>query len=118
MPSPKPWVAVTATEDLPVSMNPVEAVLRGVAPVKTVPLPYSKLGLEEESRFADMFQGAVGMLVRAGYITPTLLDQLPVLVACSILSMDSGGPIKTTIFLCWIRFFGTAVSSTVQVPIT
>ncbi len=77
MPTPRSWVAVTATEDLPVSMKPVEAAMRGVAPVKTVPLPYSKLSLEEESRFAEMFQGAAGMLVRAGYVTPTLLDQLP-----------------------------------------
>lgn len=77
MPTSKYWVAVTATDDLPVSMQPVEAALRGVAPVRTVPLPYSKLSLEEESRFAEMFQGAAAMLLRPGYVTPTLLDQLP-----------------------------------------
>jgi len=77
MPSPRPWVAITATEDLPVSMKPVNEALRGVAPVKTVPLPYSALTLPEESRYAKMFKGAAAMLLRPGYVTPTLLDQLP-----------------------------------------
>ncbi len=71
------WVAVTATDDLPVAMKPVRDALRGVAPVKTVPLPYSPLSAAEEARFAKLFQGAAGMLVRAGYITESLLDRLP-----------------------------------------
>ncbi|MBT5108096.1 MAG: hydroxyacid dehydrogenase [Rhodospirillaceae bacterium] len=77
MPSPKPWVAVTATDDFPVSMTPVRAALRGVAPIKTIPLPFSPIGEAEEFRFAKMLKGAAGMLLRPGYITPTLLDKLP-----------------------------------------
>ncbi len=75
--APRPWVAVTATDDLPVSMKPVRAALRGIAVVRPVPLPYSRLSVAAESRFAKRFQGAAGMLLRPGYLTPTLLDQLP-----------------------------------------
>ena len=77
MPSVKPWVAITATDDFPVSMKPVRAALRGVAPLKSIPLPFSPIGEAEETRFAKMLQGAAGMLLRPGYITPTLLDKLP-----------------------------------------
>lgn len=77
MPLSRPWVAVTATDDFPVSMKPVKDALKGVAPVRTVPLPFSRLTPEAEIPFAEMLRGAAGMLLRPGYITPTLLDRLP-----------------------------------------
>jgi len=78
MPSKKdPWVAVTATDDFPVSIDPVQHALRGIAPVRIVPLPFSPISATQEKKFANQFQGAAGILLRPGYITPTLLGQLP-----------------------------------------
>lgn len=71
------WVAVTATDDFPVSMKPVRDALRSVAAIRTVPLPFRPITEAEEKKFAKLFQGAAGMLLRPGYITPTLLDRLP-----------------------------------------
>lgn len=73
----RPWVAVTATDDFPVSMKPVRDALKGIAPVRTVPLPFSPISETEEARFAKRFQGAAGILLRPGYITPNLLNRLP-----------------------------------------
>lgn len=73
----RPWVAVTATEDFPVALAPVRRAMKGIAPVKVVPLPFSPLSPAREKPFAAMLQGAAGMLLRPGYVTPTLLDQLP-----------------------------------------
>ena len=75
--SSRGWVAVTATDDFPVALAPVRAALKGVAPVKVVPLPFSPLSRTQEERFARLFRGAWGMLLRPGYITPSLLDRLP-----------------------------------------
>lgn len=71
------WVAVTATDDFPVSMQPVKDAFKGIAPVRTVPLPYSPISAAQEKKFAKMLAGAEGMLLRPGYITPSLLDLLP-----------------------------------------
>lgn len=71
------WVAVTATDDFPVALAPVRKALRGVAPVRVVPLPFSPLSKTREARFATMFQGAAGILLRPGYVTASLLDRLP-----------------------------------------
>lgn len=75
--SKRRWVAVTATDDFPVAMNPVREALRGIAPIRTVPLPFSPISAAKEKQFAKQFQGAAGILLRPGYITPTLLEQLP-----------------------------------------
>ena len=75
--SSRKWVAVTATDDFPVNLAPVRAALRGIARVKVVPLPFSPLSRDQEIRFAKQFQGAAGILLRPGYITASLLDQLP-----------------------------------------
>ena len=77
MARPARWVAVTATEDFPVAMAPVRRVLKGVAPVRIVSLPFRPLSDVEEERFAGEFRGAHGILLRPGYVTATLLDQLP-----------------------------------------
>ena len=57
--------------------KPVREALKGIAPVRTVPLPFSPISAAQEKKFAKLFQGAAGMLLRPGYITPSLLDQLP-----------------------------------------
>jgi len=78
------WAAVTATDDFPVALGPVREALKGVAPVKVVPLPFSPLSKSQEKRFAKMLQGATAMLLRPGYVTPSLLDQLPDLRVVSV----------------------------------
>ncbi len=75
--SGKKWVAVTATDDFPVTLPPVRKSLRGIASVKVVALPFRPISATEEKKFAKALQGAAGMLLRPGYITPTLLDRLP-----------------------------------------
>ena len=94
------WVAVTATDDFPVSMKPVREALRGVAPVQTVPLPFSPIGAAQEKKFAKLFQGAAGMLLRPGYITPTLLDQLPDL---KIVAVHGAGVDQVDVEACTAR---------------
>jgi D-3-phosphoglycerate dehydrogenase / 2-oxoglutarate reductase len=71
------WVAVTATDDFPVALAPVRRALKGVAPMRVVKLPFRPLSAGEERRFATELGGAAGMLLRPGYVTPTLLDLLP-----------------------------------------
>jgi D-3-phosphoglycerate dehydrogenase len=101
MPSKKrPWVAITATDDLPVAMTPVRDALRGIAPVRSVPLPYSTLSLAEETKYARMLQGAAGMLLRPGYVTPTLLDQLPDL---KIIAVHGAGVDQVDVEACTER---------------
>lgn len=73
----KTWVAVTATDDFPVDLAPVRQALKGVAPIRTVKLPFSPLSSAQEKKFAKQLQGAAGILLRPGYITPSLLDLLP-----------------------------------------
>lgn len=73
----KQWVAVTATDDFPVNLAPVREELKGIAPIRVIPLPFSPLSLAQEKKFAKQLQGAAGMLLRPGYITPSLLDLLP-----------------------------------------
>ncbi len=77
MPSQEPWVAVTATPDLPVAIAPVEEALAGVAPVRVVALPFRPLTAEEEAHFAEELRGAGGILLRPGYVTASLLALLP-----------------------------------------
>ncbi|MEK6710683.1 MAG: hydroxyacid dehydrogenase, partial [Nitrospinota bacterium] len=78
------WVAVTSTADFPVALAPVQKALAGIAPARRVPLPFRPLGRVEEASFARRLQGAEGILLRPGYITPSLLDQLPALRAVAV----------------------------------
>ncbi len=94
------WVAVTATDDFPVSMKPVREALRGIAPVRTIPLPFSPITAAEETKFAKLLQGAAGMLLRPGYITPTLLDLLPDL---KIIAMHGVGVDQIDVEACTER---------------
>ena len=43
------WIALAATEALPIALAPVEAEARGIAPVRTVGLPYKPLTEAEEN---------------------------------------------------------------------
>ena len=70
-------VVITATDDFPVAMKPVRQVLKGIASIKIVPLPFRPLSQPEETKFVKLLIGAIGILLRPGYITPTLLERLP-----------------------------------------
>jgi D-3-phosphoglycerate dehydrogenase len=75
--SRRSWAVVTATDDFPVAMGPVRQALKGIAPVRAVALPFRPISDAEEKHFAGALKGAEGVLLRPGYITPTLLDRLP-----------------------------------------
>ncbi|MDA1000420.1 MAG: NAD(P)-dependent oxidoreductase [bacterium] len=99
-PSARSWVAVTATDDLPVALAPVERALKGIAPVRTVPLPFRKLPEKEEAAFARKFRGAVGILLRPGYLTASLLDQLP---ALRVVAVHGAGVDQVDVAACTAR---------------
>ncbi|MBT5265825.1 MAG: hydroxyacid dehydrogenase [Rhodospirillaceae bacterium] len=75
--SSEPWVALAATSDLPIAEAPVLAAMQGVAPVRTVALPYKPLDDAEQVEYAGQLAGAAGILLRSGYLTASLLDRLP-----------------------------------------
>jgi D-3-phosphoglycerate dehydrogenase len=96
----QPWVAVTATDDFPVALGPVKEAMRGVAPFKVVGLPFSPLAADEEARYAAELQGAAGILLRPGYITPTLLDRLPDL---KVVAVHGAGVDQVDVEACTLR---------------
>ncbi len=71
------WVALCGTPDLPIADGPARRALDGTAEARLVALPYKKLTAAEETEWAGALQGAGGILLRSGYITPSLLAQLP-----------------------------------------
>lgn len=71
------WVALAATDDLPIVEAPVHSAMQGIAPVRVVPLPYKPLDDSELQHYAHRLQGASGVLLRSGYITRALLERLP-----------------------------------------
>ncbi|MCH9669868.1 MAG: hydroxyacid dehydrogenase [Gammaproteobacteria bacterium] len=71
------WIALAGTEDLPILSEPVELAARGVAPVKTVALPYRPLTSDEYRQYGAELRGASAILLRSGYVTAQLLDELP-----------------------------------------
>jgi len=77
-------VAVTSTPDFPVTLGPVRRALAGIAPVRTVALPFRPLGKAEEAAFARQLRGAEGILLRPGYLTASLLERLPSLRAVAV----------------------------------
>jgi D-3-phosphoglycerate dehydrogenase len=72
-----PWVALAATEELPIVEAPVRAAVGDIAQVKTIALPYKPLEQREVMHWAKQLQGAAGLLLRSGYVTRELLEQLP-----------------------------------------
>lgn len=101
------WVAVTATDDFPVALAPVRQALKGIAPVRVVPLPFSPLTPAQEKKFARAFKGAEGMLLRPGYITPSLLNQLPDLL---VVGVHGAGVDQVNVAACTER--GVLVTNT------
>ena len=72
-----PWIALAATDDLPILEAPVVTAAEGIAEVRSVALPYKPLSPAEETHWAEQLQGAGAILLRSGYITGSLLDRLP-----------------------------------------
>ncbi len=101
------WIAVTATDDFPVAIRPVRAAVKGIAPMRIVPLPFSPLSAAKEMNFAGQLQGAAGMLLRPGYVTPTLLDQLPDL---RVVAVHGAGVDQVDVAACTER--GVLVTNT------
>jgi len=73
------WVALAATDDLPIDPAPVATATAGIAEFATVALPYKPLSEDEAIYYAGQFAGAAGILLRSGYITDGLLGHLPAL---------------------------------------
>ena len=92
--------AVTATVDFPVALAPVRAALKGVAPLRIVPLPFRPLIGSEEKKFAADLKGAEGILLRPGYITPGLLDLLPDL---RVVAVHGAGVDQVDVAACTAR---------------
>lgn len=103
----KPWAAVTATDDLPVTLAPVKNALKGIAPVRVVPLPFRKLSAKEEGSFARKLRGAGGILLRPGYLTASLLDQLS---ALQVVAVHGAGVDQVDLAACTAR--GVYVTNT------
>ncbi len=100
-------VAITATEDFPVALAPVRKALKGIASVRIVPLPFRPLSSAQERKFAKLFAGATGILVRPGYITASLLDRLPDL---RVVSVHGAGVDRVDVEACTER--GVLVTNT------
>lgn len=72
-----PWIALAATDQLPILQDPVLRAAGNDFEVRGVALPYKPLSSAEEAHWAAALQGAGAILLRSGYITASLLDRLP-----------------------------------------
>jgi len=72
----KPWIALASTDDLPILDGPVLDAAADRFEVRSVSLPYKPLTRDEEILWAEKLRGAGGILLRSGYVTASLLDQL------------------------------------------
>jgi D-3-phosphoglycerate dehydrogenase / 2-oxoglutarate reductase len=79
-----PWIALTATRDLPIVKEPVIDAAAGAFEVREVAMPYKPLSEQEEEHWAAQLRGAGAILLRSGYITASLLDRLPDLKVVSV----------------------------------
>ncbi len=73
----KPWIALAATNDLPIARPPVNYVVKDIADIREIQLPYKTLSTEDIIFWAQQLQGAEGILLRSGYITGEFLEYLP-----------------------------------------
>jgi D-3-phosphoglycerate dehydrogenase len=105
--TPAGWVALAATDELPIAEAPVRDALDGVAEARIVPLPYKPLSNNEEAHYAEMLQGASGLLLRSGYITASLLDRLP---ALRVIAVHGAGVDPVDVDACTAR--GVLVTNT------
>lgn len=78
------WVALATNPDLPISEAPVQQALQGIADYKMVEIPYKKLTAAEQSTCVEQLQGASGLLLRSGYVTESLIEQLPSLKVIAV----------------------------------
>ena len=72
-----PWIALAATPDLPIARAPVDRIIKNIAEVREIPVPYKPLSEEEIIFWAQQLEGAKGILLRSGYITAQFLKYLP-----------------------------------------
>lgn len=73
----KGWIALAATPELPIDAAAVASVASKFADSFVVPLPYKPLTKHEELGYAGQLKGALGILLRSGFVTASLLDNLP-----------------------------------------
>lgn len=73
----KPWIALAATPDLPIARAPVDRIIKNIAEVREIPVPYKPLSEKEIIFWAQQLEGAKGILLRSGYITAQFLRYLP-----------------------------------------
>ena len=73
----KPWIALAATNDLPIARSPVDHLVKGIAEIREIQLPYKTLSTEDIIFWTQQLQGAEGILLRSGYITEEFLEYLP-----------------------------------------
>lgn len=101
------WVALAATDELPIVDAPVRAALRDVAEVRTIALPYKPLDEQEVTHWAAQLQGAGGILLRSGYVTRALLERLPDL---RVIAVHGTGVDPVDVAACTMR--GVIVTNT------
>ena len=94
------WIALAATEQLTIFTPAVEEAVNGQFIVKTVDFPYRPLNQEEEGELAQRLQGAGGIVLRAGYLTESLIAQLPDL---KIVAVHGAGVDQVDLMACQKR---------------
>jgi len=102
-----PWIALAATDQLPILEEPVRRAAGDSFEVRGVALPYKPLSPDEETHWAGMLQGAGAILLRSGYITASLLDRLPDL---KIVAVHGAGVDPVDVAACTER--GVLVTNT------
>ena len=76
-PNDNPWIALAATPDLPIARTAVNRVVKDIAEVREIHVPYKPLSEKEVIFWAEQLEGAKGILLRSGYITAQFLKYLP-----------------------------------------
>jgi len=102
-----PWIALAATEQLPILEDPVLKAAGDAFEVRGVALPYKPLSAEEEAHWAGALEGAGAILLRSGYITASLLDRLPDL---KVIAVHGAGVDPVDVAACTER--GVLVTNT------
>jgi D-3-phosphoglycerate dehydrogenase len=102
-----PWIALAATEQLPILEDPVLKAAGDAFEVRGVALPYKLLSAEEEAHWAGALEGASAILLRSGYITASLLDRLPDL---KVIAVHGAGVDPVDVAACTER--GVLVTNT------
>lgn len=76
-PNDNPWIALAATPDLPIARTSVNRVVKDIAEIREIHVPYRPLSEKEIIFWAGQLKGAKGILLRSGYITAQFLKYLP-----------------------------------------